>query len=40
MTFLSVSIFAQENKSEAGGPPKRIELIGFWKKVDIPNEDR
>jgi len=40
MTFLSLSIFAQENKSEAGGPPKLDELIGFWKKVEIPNEDK
>jgi len=30
----------QENKSEDGGPPKLSELIGFWKKVEIPNEDR
>lgn len=37
---LSIVTFGQENKSEAGGPPKLSELIGFWKKVDIPNEDK
>ena len=40
LSFFSVSIFAQENKSEAGGPPKLSELIGFWKKVEIPNEEK
>ena len=40
LTFFSVSLFAQENKSNAGGPPKWNELIGFWKKVEIPNEEK
>ncbi|MDG1226342.1 MAG: hypothetical protein P8P15_00045 [Polaribacter sp.] len=31
-----MSTFSQENSS-AGGPPKINELIGFWKKIDIPN---
>ena len=39
-TVFSVSLFAQENKSAAGGPPKLSELLGFWKKVEIPNEDK
>jgi len=38
--FLSISVFGQENKSEAGGPPKISELIGFWKKVNFPNEEQ
>ena len=40
MTFLSFSVLGQENKSEAGGPPNLSELIGFWKKVELPNEDK
>ena len=40
LTFISISVFGQENKSEAGGPPKLSELIGFWKKFDLPNEDK
>ena len=40
LIFLSISVFAQENKSEAGGPPMLSELIGFWKKVEIPNEEK
>ncbi len=40
LTFLSFSVFGQENKSEAGGPPNLSELIGFWKKVELPNEDK
>ena len=40
LTLFSISLFAQENKSEAGGPPKLSELIGFWKKVEIPNEEK
>ena len=39
-TIFSFSVFGQENKSEAGGPPKLSELIGFWKKVEIPNEEK
>lgn len=39
LAFITFSLFAQENKSEAGGPPKLSELIGFWKKVEIPNEE-
>ncbi len=37
LTLISFSAMGQK-KSEAGGPPKRSELIGFWKKVDLPNE--
>ena len=40
LTFLSFSVLGQENKSEAGGPPNLSELIGFWKKVELPNEDK
>jgi hypothetical protein len=40
LTFFSYSLFAQESKSEAGGPPKLSELIGFWKKIELPNEDK
>jgi hypothetical protein len=36
----SVSFFSQENNPTAGGPPKLSELLGFWKKVDIPNEEK
>lgn len=39
-TFFSYSIFGQETQSAAGGPPKLSEIIGFWKKVDFPNEDK
>ncbi|NRF38325.1 hypothetical protein [Pedobacter foliorum] len=40
LTLFSLSVFGQENKSEAGGPPKISELIGFWKKVEFPNEEK
>ena len=40
LSFLPFSVLAQENKSAAGGPPKPAELIGFWKKIMIPNEDK
>ncbi|WP_396146371.1 hypothetical protein [Flavobacterium sp.] len=39
LLFSITIIFAQENNSQAGGPPKLTELIGFWKKVEIPNEE-
>lgn len=39
LIFLSTSFFGQEKKSEAGGPPKLAELVGFWKKIELPNED-
>jgi len=39
LTIFSVSVFGQKSKSGAGGPPKFSELIGFWKKVDLPKED-
>lgn len=39
-TLLSFLVFGQESKSEAGGPPTYSELIGFWKKVELPNEDK
>jgi len=38
--FLSFSVFGQEKGSEAGGPPKLSELLGFWKKVELPNENK
>lgn len=38
--FFSFSAFGQEKASTAGGPPKISDLIGFWKKVEIPDEDR
>lgn len=37
--LLSISVFSQ-NKSSAGGPPTRGELIGFWKKVPFPRESK
>ncbi|MDV7697209.1 hypothetical protein N6B72_09790 [Chryseobacterium soli] len=40
LSFLSFSVFGQEKGSEAGGPPKLSELLGFWKKVELPNEDK
>ncbi|MEP7233674.1 MAG: hypothetical protein ABI778_00130 [Ignavibacteriota bacterium] len=40
LTFWSISLFGQESKSTAGGPPKLSELIGFWKKADLPNEKK
>ncbi|RZK56825.1 MAG: hypothetical protein EOO87_04530 [Pedobacter sp.] len=40
LTFISFSVFGQESKSEAGGPPKLSELVGFWKKVELANEDK
>lgn len=39
LIFLSTSLFGQEKESEAGGPPKLAELVGFWKKIELPNED-
>ena len=40
LIFHSFSVFGQESKSKTGGPPKLSELIGFWKKVELPNEDK
>ena len=40
LTLSSISACGQENKSEAGGPPILSELVGFWKKVELPNEDK
>jgi len=37
--FICISAFSQ-NKSEAGGPPTHSELVGFWKKVGFPNEEK
>ncbi|MCU7613948.1 hypothetical protein N0B16_05820 [Chryseobacterium sp. GMJ5] len=39
LAFLSFTVFGQEKGSEAGGPPKLDELLGFWKKVELPNEE-
>ncbi len=38
--IFSCAAISQEKKSEAGGPPSLSELIGFWKKIDIPSEDK
>ena len=40
VTFLSLSLYGQKNSSDAGGPPKLSELLGVWKKVDLPDEDK
>lgn len=40
LLFLSFSSCAQETKSETGGPPELSQLIGFWKKVEIPNPEK
>lgn len=37
-SLLVLPSFGQEGRSEAGGPPTLSELVGFWKKVEIPNE--
>jgi hypothetical protein len=36
--LFSIATFGQESQTQAGGPPNLSELIGFWKKVEIPNE--
>ena len=38
LILLSFSFLTFGQESEAGGPPKLSELIGFWKKVELPNE--
>ena len=38
--LFSFPVLKQENISEAGGPPNLSDLIGFWKKVEIPNGDK
>lgn len=40
LIFFNFSVSGQEKESEAGGPPILSELIGFWKKVELPNEDK
>jgi hypothetical protein len=40
LILLSFSACSQETKSEAGGPPERSQLIGFWKKIEMPNEEK
>ncbi|MDR3273657.1 MAG: hypothetical protein LBT29_09270 [Flavobacteriaceae bacterium] len=41
MALLSLSVFGQtSNESEAGGLPALEELIGFWKLVEIPNQEK
>lgn len=40
LIIISFSACAQENKSGAGGPPTYSQLIGFWKKVDIPDQQQ
>jgi hypothetical protein len=39
LSLFTSSVFGQENKSGAGGPPTLSELKGFWKKVELPNEE-
>src|SRR5690606_16322828 len=36
---ITLSLYAQ-NTSEMGGPPTRNELIGYWKKIITPNEEK
>jgi hypothetical protein len=36
--LLTSNAFAQKDQSHAGGPPKLAELVGFWKKVNLPQE--
>jgi hypothetical protein len=38
LVLFASSVFGQENKSAAGGPPTLSELKGFLKKVELPNE--
>ena len=38
--FLVSSFSISAQNSEAGGPPKLSELIGFWKKVDAPELEK
>ncbi len=40
LVIISFSVYGQEKESEAGGPPKLNELIGYWKKVELPNEKK
>lgn len=41
LSVLSSTIFCQENKkSDAGGAPVRAEIIGFWKKVNVPKLEK
>ncbi|MFK5981329.1 MAG: hypothetical protein QM499_00320 [Flavobacteriaceae bacterium] len=37
IALYSFSVFGQNN-SEMGGPPTRLELIGYWKKINHPKE--
>lgn len=38
--FSFATAVGQEKECEFGGPPKLSELIGFWKKVEIPDEEK
>lgn len=40
LLVLSAATSGHAQTSDKGGPPKLSELIGFWKKVDIPNVER
>ncbi|TDQ78326.1 hypothetical protein [Sphingobacterium yanglingense] len=40
LTFLSFSALGQQDQSEDAGLPKLADIIGFWKKVEIPNESK
>ncbi len=40
LSFFTTTTYAQEKGTEAGAPPKLSELIGFWKKKNIPDEEK
>ncbi len=40
LMIFSVSIYAKGNSSDIGGPPKLNEIIGFWQKIEHPNEKK
>lgn len=41
LLFASFTLFSQEQKkSDAGGPPPKSELIGFWKMMELPNKEK
>lgn len=41
LLLFTTLFFGQENKkSEAGGPPERSEILGFWKMVSFPKLEK
>lgn len=40
LSFFTTTTYSQQKGPEAGGPPKLSELIGFWKKKSIPDEEK